>query len=211
MVEPMTIAWNRDPATDPHAPLLVMLHGFGADEKDLLGLLPALPPEFVVASVRAPQPEGPGFRWYPLYDDDAFDPAQVQDAVEPLISWLREQAAGRSSVTLLGFSQGMSVATSLVRAMPGEITAVIGLSGFIVPEPLPIFRDDHLAETPFKLFWGRDPQDPVIPERLVELTAQWVLTHADPTKVQYQGMGHSISQQEVRHVNEYLTHYVLNA
>ncbi|MDO5618826.1 alpha/beta hydrolase [Kocuria sp.] len=211
MPEQMTIAWNRDPAQDPHAPLLVMFHGFGADEKDLLGLLPGLPQEFVVASVRAPQQEGPGYRWYPLYDDDAFDPAQVQSVLEPLIGWLREQAHGRPSVTLLGFSQGMSMATSLVRAMPGEIAAVIGLSGFTLPEPLAIFRDSELEQQPFKLFWGRDPQDPVLPERLVNVSAEWLLTHADTTKVQYQGMGHSISPQELRHVNEYLTHYVLNA
>lgn len=205
----MTIAWNRDPAQDPTAPLLVMFHGFGADERDLMGLVPGLPAEFVIASVRAPQQEGPGYRWYPLYNDDAFSPDQVQAALDSLIPWLREQGQGRESVTLLGFSQGMSIATSLVRAMPGELAAVIGLSGFVLPEPLPIFKDQDLEQEPFKLFWGRDPQDPVLPARLVDLSAEWLLTHADATKVQYQGMGHGIAPQELRHVNEYLTHYVL--
>lgn len=211
MSQELVVEFNRDPAQDPTAPLLVMFHGFGSDEKDLMGLVPGLPQEFVVASVRAPQREGFGHRWYPLYDDDAFSPEQIQAALEPLITWVRQQAQGRPSVSLLGFSQGMSVATSLVRAMPGEFAAIVGLSGFTLPEPLPIFSDEELAKAPFKLFWGRDPQDPVLNERLVNLTAEWLLTHADTTKVHYQGMGHSISPQELRHVNEYLTHHVLNS
>lgn len=211
MDEKITIAWNRDPQQDPTAALLVMLHGFGASEKDLLGLIPGLPSEFVVASVRAPQSEGQGFRWYPLNGDDAFDPVQAQAAVSTLIPWLREQAQGRSSVTVLGFSQGMSIATSLVRAMPGEIDAVVGLSGFIFPEVLSIFNDQALQEKPFKFFWGRDPQDPVLPQELVDISAQWLVDHADVTKVQYQGMGHSISPQEIGHVNEYLRYNVLKA
>lgn len=209
MAEQMTVAWNRDPVQEPDAPLLVMLHGFGADERDLIGLLAGLPDDFVVASVRAPQAEGNGYRWYPLFGVDAFDPVQVQEAVESLMHWVRDQAVGRPSVTLLGFSQGMSMATSLVRCMPGEIAAVVGLSGFILPEPLAIFQDHELEKEPFKFFWGRDPRDPVISEQLVDISAQWLLTHADTTKVQYQNMGHSISLQELRHVNEYLTHEVL--
>ncbi|NHU84930.1 phospholipase [Kocuria sp. JC486] len=211
LVDELTVAWNRDPAADPNAPLLVMFHGFGADENDLMGLVPGLPDEFVVASVRAPQREGYGYRWFPLYSDEAFDAAQVQAALEPVVAWVRQQAEGRPSVSLLGFSQGMCIATSVVRAMPGEIAAVAGLSGFTLPDPLPMFRDGALEQEPFKLFWGRDPQDPVVNEALVNQSAEWLLTHADSTKVQYQGMGHSIAQQELRHVNEYLTHHVLKA
>ena len=46
-------------------PLLVLLHGYGANEQDLLSLADMLPAEFVVASVRAPRPWGratPGSR-----------------------------------------------------------------------------------------------------------------------------------------------------
>lgn len=209
MNENFVVMWNRDPAESPEAPLLVLFHGFGSNERDLMGLVPMLPQDFVVASVRAPLPQGPGYSWYPLYDDEAFSPELMRAAVEPLVGWLREQSQGRASTTVLGFSQGMSIATSLVRALPGEIDAVIGLSGFIVPEPLEIFHDDELKQAPFKLFWGRDPQDPVVNAELVELSAQWVLEHADATKVQYQGMGHSVSPQEIGHVSEYLTRYVL--
>lgn len=209
MSENPVVMWNRDPAESPEAPLLVLFHGFGSNEQDLMGLVPQLPQDFVVASVRAPLAQPPGYSWFPLYDEEAFGPEAIRAAVEPLVGWLREQAEGRPSTTLLGFCQGMSIATSLVRAMPSEITAVIGLSGFVVPEPLEIFRDDELKEKPFKLFWGRDPQDPIVNDQLVDMTAEWLAEHADTMKVHYQGIGHSVSPQEIGHVNEYLTRMVL--
>ena len=41
------------------------------------------------------------------------------------------------------------------------------------------------------------------------LTVEWLVEHADSMKVHYQGIGHSVSPQEIGHVNEYLTRMVL--
>lgn len=38
----------------------------------------------------------------------------------------------------------------------------------------------------------------------MDLTAEWVQQHADATKVQYRGIGHGVSPQEIAHVSEYL-------
>ena len=45
--------WSAAPGERGDRPLLVLLHGYGADERDLFGLVPYLPPAYVVASVRA--------------------------------------------------------------------------------------------------------------------------------------------------------------
>ena len=47
-------------------PLLVMLHGIGADERDLLPLARFLDPRLVVASLRAPHGYGVGYSWFPI-------------------------------------------------------------------------------------------------------------------------------------------------
>ncbi len=44
------------PSPDAPRGLLVLLHGLGADENDLLGLAPALPPDLAYAAVRPPAP-----------------------------------------------------------------------------------------------------------------------------------------------------------
>lgn len=201
--------WSNDADARPGTPLLVLLHGYGSHEQDLMALVPGLPDEFSVASLRAPQPVQLGYQWFPLAADLSFSVDRVVEAVQPVAAWLRGIAAEHSSTTLLGFSQGMAMATSLARHMPGEIDAVVGLSGFVVPGGHPLFADDRLRERPLPMFWGRDPQDPVIPPELVDATAQWALEHAEVTKVQYTGVGHGISPQEIGHVREYLTHVVL--
>ncbi|MFW6187081.1 MAG: alpha/beta hydrolase [Actinomycetota bacterium] len=206
--EPFAV-WSNDADARPGTPLLVLLHGYGSHEQDLMGLVPALPGEFSVASLRAPQRIQPGYQWFPLAGDLSFSADRVVEAVEPVAAWLRQRAAEHPSTTLLGFSQGMAMATSLARHMPGEIAAVVGLSGFVVPGEHRLFHDDRLREQRLPVFWGRDPQDPVIPPALVDVTAQWLLEHADATKIQYTGVGHGISPQELGHVREYLEHVVL--
>ena len=57
----------REPMPDGSAPpLLLLLHGRGSHERDLLGLADALDGRFLVVSARAPMPLGPGFHWYDL-------------------------------------------------------------------------------------------------------------------------------------------------
>ena len=49
---------------DPDAPLVVLLHGRGSHEREILTLSGHLPPELSYAAVRAPIPEGSGFAWF---------------------------------------------------------------------------------------------------------------------------------------------------
>src|SRR6185437_8113409 len=51
----------------PHPPLLVLLHGLGADEHDLLGLASGLDPRLHVLSLRAPhETTSGGYAWFPI-------------------------------------------------------------------------------------------------------------------------------------------------
>ena len=109
------------PASAPGRPLLVLLHGYGADESDLFGLVPYLPPEYVVAAVRAPLAPpwpAPGYSWYAIEGIDGRDPATVTLAARQLIAWLGEAGRGAASIGLLGFSQGASVALQALRLEP---------------------------------------------------------------------------------------------
>ena len=56
------IAWRG--STDPHAPLVVLLHGRGSSEADIVGLADHLPGGAAYAAVRAPIAEGGGYAWF---------------------------------------------------------------------------------------------------------------------------------------------------
>lgn len=217
---PFTVRWSR-PEGERTEHLLVLLHGYGADEHDLFALAQHLPEHLAAVSVRAPMdlPTG-GAAWFPLSQDPVTgeigaDAAPVRAAVEALDAWVREVRSGFRTVSLLGFSQGMAMATSLLRLDPEAYACTVALSGFVVDprgdeaglEGL-FAEDDVVAAARPKVFWGRGQADPIISEPRVEESHAWLTAHTDLTKVVYAGLGHAISPQELGHVKEYLAHHV---
>ncbi|WP_026532115.1 alpha/beta hydrolase [Arthrobacter sp. H41] len=206
-----TVLWSRPETERQGTPLLVLLHGYLANEEDLMGLTSYLPEEFTVVSVRAPLAGGPGYSWFPLSREADYSVDKVAASVGRLAAWLGAVRSAHTSVSLLGFSQGMAVATSLLRHAPEDYACVVGLSGFAVPaEDSAFFQDDDdvaAARVPF--FWGRDQEDQVISAEMIDFTHSWLTANAKLTKILYSNMLHSISQQELAHVREFLALTVL--
>ncbi len=205
-----TVVWPRPEEERTGTPLLVMMHGYGTDESRMVNLFDYLPPEFTCAALRAPMPIASGYGWFRLDYFLTNDFADVIGAANSVFSWIDSVKGGHSSVSLLGYSQGMAMASTLLRLRPRDFPAVVGLSGFVVDAGSDgEFRDAELDGT-VPLFWGRDQQDPVITPDKIEYTMGWVRKHVKLTKVLYTGMWHSINAQEIGHVSEFLTHEVLN-
>ncbi len=208
------VTWSKAEPDRQGTPLLLMLHGYGADEADLFGLAQTLPEEFTVASLRGPERTGPGYSWFPLRSDVSYAVENVKSATAAVTAWLDTVRGQHSSVTLLGFSQGMCMATSLARHRPHDYAAVVGLSGFVVDAGTQgegFFHDTELTAGQLPVFWGRDQADPVIPAEAVEYTATWLRTHSKLTKILYTGIWHGINAQEMAHVKEFLSMTVLNS
>ena len=196
--------WSVAAAERGERPLLLMLHGYGADERDLFGLTPYLPPEYVVASVRAPLTPpfpAPGYSWYPIEGLDGRDPVHVTDAASLVLDWL-EAAAPDAVVGLLGFSQGAAVALQALRLQPERFAFAVNLSGYATPGALP--GDAALAERRPPVFWGRGTRDDVIPTFLVEHTTSWLPEHVELSGRVYPGLTHSVSENELDDVRVFL-------
>ena len=204
-LDPALVLWSADPEERAGRPLLVVLHGYGADERDLFGLVPYLPDEFVVAAVRAPLAPPfptPGYSWYPIEGLDGRDVRHVTAAAERLIEWTAAATGAHSSVGLLGFSQGAAVALQAMRLDPGRYAFAVNLSGYATPGDLP--RDAELAERRPQVFWGRGTNDDVIPEFLVAHTTEWLPGHVELSGRVYAGLTHSVSEQELDDVRTFL-------
>lgn len=198
------VLWSAEAADRADRPLLVLLHGYGADERDLFGLVPYLPPAFVVAAVRAPLAPpfpAPGASWYPIEGLDGRDPQHVTDAASLVIDWI-DAVAPDAVVGLLGFSQGAAVALQAMRLQPERFAFAVNLSGYATPGPLP--GDATLAERRPPVFWGRGTRDDVIPSFLVEHTVLWLPEHAELSGRVYSGLTHSVSEQELDDVRVFL-------
>src|SRR5690606_11556536 len=75
-----TVLWSRPENERTGTPLLVIFHGYGADEADLFSLAAQFPADFTVASVRAPLQAGPGYSWFPLRNDLSYSVTAVTEA-----------------------------------------------------------------------------------------------------------------------------------
>ena len=96
----------------------------------------------------------------------------MRTAIVQLDDWVQTVADNYRSVSLLGFSQGMAMATSLMRMRPGIYSAVIGLSGFVVEsaELNDLFKDEEFGTSDQPLFWGYDPADPIVAADRIQQT-----------------------------------------
>lgn len=135
------------PASGPERGTVVLLHGLGADEDDLLGLALELPRDLRYIAIRAPLalPWG-GYAWYPLAappepQSRSVGPEETRafgTALDALCTWLRAlpaaEGAAPERTVLAGFSQG-AVMTAAVLCRR-DTTALAGyglLSGYLYP------------------------------------------------------------------------------
>lgn len=136
---PLTFAERPARAAEP-AGLLLLHHGRGSDEQDLIGLAPVLDPEqrLHVVAPRAPLrvPGSPGYHWYLVPrvgypDHDSFRAAYRELAALHDQLWERT-GIGPDRTVLGGFSMGtvMSYALGLGADRPAP-TGILALSGFV--------------------------------------------------------------------------------
>ena len=203
MIDAGLVQWTRNGAERTGTPLLVTMHGVGSNERDLLGLAPALPSAWTMASLRAPMPWGQGFSWYPLGTPGSPALEPVDAAVAEVLAWIDSVAADHPRIGLLGFSQGGSMALQLLRARPAAFAFALSLSGFLVPG-VTDSRDEVVAEVRPRVFLGHGDLDPVIPADATARTQAWAAVHTTVTDRTYEGLPHAVSAAELSDVAAFI-------
>ena len=188
----------------PPKAVVVLLHGYGSHEHDLAGLAPYVPAGTPWVSVRAPQRHPYiGYAWYPL-DGDKFAPVpEVEEATRSLWEWIDATITPEASLIPVGFSQGGFMASQLLRTRPERVPAAALLAGYVHDHPQA--GDDTLAQTKPRVFWGKGTQDFVVPERAIAHASAWLPQHTTLSFHEYPGMGHSVNEEELHHLRQFLT------
>lgn len=184
--------------------MLLLLHGRGADEHDLLPLADALRLPDRVIALRGPVAWQGGRAWAERTADDDGG-AGLDEAAAAVLDWLdREAAAGRVAprIRLLGFSQGGAVALQLLRHAPERFAALVLLSGFLAAAAGS--GDAELARLRPPVLWGRGAIDPVIPVHAVESTREWLERHTTLDERVYPMLGHGVAEAELADVAAFL-------
>ncbi|MGN6189891.1 MAG: alpha/beta hydrolase [Conexibacter sp.] len=200
------------PAAGAPQGALVLLHGRGTDERDLLPLADALDPQrrLVALTPRAPWtfPGQPGAHWYRVRrvgfpDEETFAPAY-----ERLAAWLQAlpNALGVpwERTVLGGFSQGaaMSFALGLGPERPPP-AGILALSGFL--PSVPGFEPALDGREGFAVALGHGAADPVIPIDFAHQARERLLgAGVDLLYRETPGMGHTIDPSFVPALRDWL-------
>lgn len=207
-------ATPRRPTAGHLPPLLVLLHGIGADEEDLFGLAPALDSRLHIVSLRAPRRYGPGYSWF----DIAFGAGgqvtpnleQARSALADVIAWLRAAPARFHTdprrTFVLGFSQGAMMTLGTLQAAPDLLAGAIILSGRFPGDAFGSNADPNAADAMAKVpvFIGHGTQDDVLPIDNGRKVRDALTSRVRDVTYKEYPVGHGIDQRELHDIVEWL-------
>lgn len=182
-----------------------MLHGRGAPAEDILGLASHLAvDEFALIA-----PQATNYTWYPhsfLVPPRQNEPwlSSALNLINEVVAEIHQQGIEYKDIYFTGFSQGACLTLEYVarHARPwGGVAAFTG--GLIGDEVRPENYQGSFGNTP--VFIGSSDPDPHIPvERVHETTRVLGDMQASVKEQLYPGMGHTISQEEIRMANQWV-------
>ena len=181
------------------APIVLLMHGLGSDERDLAGLVPFLPPAFEYVSVRGIFQYVQGFAWFDMpLDPDR--PEAIEASAAAVEEWIAAQ--DRPVVGAIGFSQGGAVALQLLRRDPHALRFVVNLSGF--PFPAAMQGDTALAEVRPPALWGHGGMDPLYDPEREQAVREFMGAHTALEEERRPQLGHAVDEIELRAVAAFL-------
>jgi len=202
-VAPLSFVHHYQSGSTPESPTLLLLHGTGGTEQDLLPLAAELIPDAGVLSPRGKVLERGMPRFFRRLSEGVFDIEDLRFRTAELADFIAEAAAhygfDRSRITAAGFSNGANIAGSLVLLRPGVLQRALLFRAMVplVPEPLP-----SLPRTRVLVSNGR--ADQLVSEsetgRLVGLLKD---AGAEVT-LAWQNAGHHLVQDDLARAREWL-------
>ena len=192
-------------SADPSAPLVVLLHGRGSDETQILGLAAHLPAGPTYAAVRAPIAEGGGYAWFANRGIGRPVEESLRDTMDWFRTWLDEVAPAGRPVLLVGFSGGAAFAGGLVLDDPARFAGAAILYGTLPFEAGLATDPGRLSHLPVLVAQG--DADHVIPRELLDRTWHYLLSESGAPTVAHRGHGgHQLTPDAVRQLGDWVDH-----
>ena len=183
--------------------VLIMLHGRGADARDILSLSSNLH----VDDFSLLAPEATNHSWYPY--SFLAPPAQNEPWLSSALSLLQNlvdeiinKNISKENIYFLGFSQGACLTLEFVARNASLFGGVAAFTGGLIGDK--IYNENYKGDfegTP--VFIGTSNPDPHIPAERVHATTKVLKNmNASVTEKTYDNMGHTINQDEINIVNK---------
>ena len=187
---------------DPNT--LLLLHGTGGNEDDLLPLGRMVHGNAALLSPRGKILEHGMPRFFRRLAEGIFDEEDLVNRTHELAGFVEaattEYGLDRGRVWAVGFSNGANIAASLLLLHPGLLSGAVLLRAMVPLEPDPT---PDLSGTPVYLAAGRS--DPIVPAENTERLAGLLTEAGASVTLDWQPGGHGIGQREVEAARDWLT------
>ncbi|MEY9885099.1 alpha/beta hydrolase [Bradyrhizobium sp. USDA 329] len=183
-----------EPGSRSDAPPLLLLHGTGGDENDLLQLGAMISPGSSLLSPRGRALENGKPRFFRRLAEGVFDEEDVRRRALELGDFVRE-ARGRYGISApiaVGYSNGANIAAALLLMSPEALARAILLRA-MVPLTEPPAAD--LEQRPVLILSGR--QDPIVPADNADTLAEMLSAAGGKVNHRILPAGHQLSQEDI--------------
>ena len=182
--------------------VLIMIHGRGADARDILGVASYLN----VSEYALQAPEATNNTWYPysfMAKPEQNEPwlSSALDLLKAMVDEVTKEGIIAENIYFLGFSQGACLALEFVARHAQRLGGVVALTGGLIGDTInPENYSGNFNGTP--IFLGTGNPDPHVPvERVKESADILEKMNAKVHFKVYDGRPHTISQDEIEEAN----------
>jgi predicted esterase len=182
--------------TRPGAAPLLLLHGTGGNEDDLLSLGRTLAPGSPLLSPRGKVLENGMPRFFRRHAEGVFDLDDLKFRARELagfLAWAREEyGLGEVPPIAVGFSNGANIAAALLLLHPGSLGAALLLRPMVplVPDSLPALGDVRVL-----IAAGRS--DPIIPSAQTKALAELLTKAGAEVTMHWSNAGHGLTREDL--------------
>jgi phospholipase/carboxylesterase len=191
------------PGAEGEALTLLLLHGTGGSESDLLPLGRILAPQASLLSPRGKVLENGMPRFFRRLAEGVFDQQDLAARTDELAEWVGAAAAeyglDQSRIVAAGFSNGANIAASLLLRRPGLLAGGVLFRAMVPFEPRAL---PELGGVPVLLGAGR--ADPIVPAHNTERLAELLREAGAKVTLDWRPGGHNLSQPEVEDAARWL-------
>ena len=196
------------PAEKPNSPTILLLHGTGGDERDLLGLGRELWPGAALLGVRGKVLESGMLRFFRRFAEGVFDVDDLKARTNELAEFIDVAAEhygfSKRHLVAVGYSNGANIAASLIFLHPHYLAA-----GVLFRAQVPFTPDLVRNFSELSVFLAGGMQDTIVPhEQTEQLAAILESGRADVSLFWHRG-GHELGSDDVEAAKTWLVDKVV--
>jgi phospholipase/carboxylesterase len=193
---PLAFTHVYEPPARPGAPTLLLLHGTGGDEHDLLPLVPLLLPDAGVLSPRGPVSEHGMPRFFRRLAPGVFDLEDLARRTKDLRDFIDAAAThygfDRAHVIAVGLSNGANIAASLILSYSEVVRAAV------LFRAMPTREDSPASDAKgVDVYMSSGRLDRMISPALAERLADQLRVAGASVTLEWDDSGHELTREAI--------------